>query len=405
MAGWCFGRKKEDVKPLKILIITGTLWPRVWNNANLLSKLLPYLSEKHEIELLSAAFGEKSSILPKQFFGLPVHWATDERKGFMRNVLASKSVLSKDRGYTGQFGAELIASAARELKEQFPYEAVLSTMQPYNCALASSKISNVHRFLYLMDPPDITLENQSQSPTQIHMKQLLQNQDLIFTTPFISDALKKVNYLESDKLVQVSFPHITPAVLRPTEQDVTMDPDHIHLLFCGALFPSVRDPQFFLKILSRLDERFCVTFMGRNCEEFWRTSAIKTKAQVRAFPPLPYQAAINAMNHADILINIGNNMHVHMPSKTLDYINTGKPIINFHKFADCPTLYYTSRYPLCLNIQEKEKLSSECFDRFLDFCLTNRNTKLPRTDIVRNFTDCCPEHIANIILDRIDLYC
>ena len=344
-------------------------------------------------------------MLPKKMFGLPVHWVTDERRGFTRNVLASRAVLSKDRGYIGQLGADLIANAAREQKKRFPFTAVLSTMQPYNCALASSKISNVHRFLYLMDPPDMTLENRSQLPTQIHMKQILQNQDLIFTTPFISDALKTVEYLEADKILQVSFPHITPAVLQPTEQDIPMNPDQIHLLFCGALFPNVRNPQFFLKILAHLDERFCVTFMGRNCEEFWRASAIKTNAKVRVYPPLPYQTAINAMNHADILINIGNNMHVHMPSKTLDYINTGKPIINFHKFADCPTLYYTSRYPLCLNIQENEELSSGCFDRFLNFCLTNRNAKLPRTDIESIFADCCPEYIANTFLDHIDQYC
>ena len=60
------------------------------------------------------------------------------------------------------------------------------------------------------------------------------------------------------------------------------------------------------------------------------------------------------MADADVLINIGNSVPVHMPSKTLEYINTGKPMVNFYKFADCPTLYYTKRYPLCLNLYEKE---------------------------------------------------
>ena len=390
---------------MKLLIITGTLWPRVWNNANLLSKLVPYFSEKNEVEFLSPAFGEQASLLPEKMFELPVHWVVDNQKGFKRNVLTSRAFLSKDRGYTGLFGADLIAKAAIEVKKHFSYDAVLSTMQPYNCALASSQIPNVFRFLYLMDPPDITLENRDHSKTQIHMKRILRRQDLIFTTPFISNALKETNYVESDKLVQVSFPHIAPSISQKTDQDVPMSPDQINLLFCGALFPSIRDPQFFMNILSNLDNRFCVTFMGRNCEEFWKTCSIESKARVRVYPPLPYQTAINAMNQADILINIGNNMHVHMPSKILDYINTGKPIINFHKFADCPTLYYTSRYPLCLNIQEEEKLSSECFERFLNFCLTNRNAKIPRTDIVRIFTDCCPEYIANTFLDHIDHFC
>ena len=61
------------------------------------------------------------------------------------------------------------------------------------------------------------------------------------------------------------------------------------------------------------------------------------------------------MAKSDVLINIGNSVPVHMPSKTLEYINTGKPIVNFYKFKDCPTLYYTNRYPICQNVFEGDE--------------------------------------------------
>ena len=72
---------------MKLLIITGPLWPRVWNNANLISKLLPYLRQKHELQILSPAFKENENQLPKEMFGIPVSWVTDSHKGLKRTVI------------------------------------------------------------------------------------------------------------------------------------------------------------------------------------------------------------------------------------------------------------------------------------------------------------------------------
>jgi hypothetical protein len=83
-----------------------------------------------------------------------------------------------------------------------------------------------------------------------------------------------------------------------------------------------------------------------------------------------------------------------MPSKTLEYINAGKPIVNFHKLPDCPTLHYTRRYPLCLNIFEGDAPDPEAFIRF---CLQNRGKTAPSVDI----PECTPNFIARAILDEI----
>ena len=391
---------------MKLLIITGPMWPRIGNNANLLSKLLPFLVAKHELALLSPAFGADRNQLPDAMFGLPVFWVTDQKHGWKRKVVypvASK--LKHDPGLEGEIGARLIESAAVHLRKTFPFDAIVCTMQPYAAALAVSRIAGVHKIMYLMDPPDFVFDSLPWKTGQQQLPEALKKMDVILTTPFIRQTIHDIG-MEAlwKKCVPVSFPHMETNKSIPTSQDISMDPNKIHLLFCGALFPEVRSPDCFLKVIRRLDERFCITFMGRNCEQFWKKCSIETSAQVRVFPPQPYQVAVNAMEQADILINIGNNMRIHMPSKTLDYINTGKPIVNFYKFIDCPTLYYTNRYPLCLNLYEKEFDADRDTEKFVAFCLANRRKAVSRTEIHAQFNDCTPETIAAVLLDAIERY-
>lgn len=65
---------------MKLLIMTGPLTPQPGNNANLIGKLIPsFVAAGHEVHLFSAAFGAEESKLPAEYFGVPVHWATDDK--------------------------------------------------------------------------------------------------------------------------------------------------------------------------------------------------------------------------------------------------------------------------------------------------------------------------------------
>ena len=178
--------------------------------------------------------------------------------------------------------------------------------------------------------------------------------------------------------------------------------NRIHLLYCGWLYSEIRSPRYFLDIVSRLDERFEVTFMGRECELLQERFPIQTKAKLITFPNQPYEAALQAMADADIMINIGNSVPVHMPSKTLEYINTGKPFVNFYKMDDCPTLYYTKRYPLCLNMSEKDGDIDAAARRFVAFCLENKGKTADMGFIESEYADCTPQYIARKILDCLE---
>ena len=374
---------------MNLLLLTGPLYPQRSNNANLLLKLLPHLAKDHTVRLAApAGDGE----MPDAIDSIPVHWLREKRDLYRRTVIPALGKLTDRGGHSDMVQALVLRRALKALRKEYPFDAVLCSMEPFPSALAVHGLKDVCRLLYLMDPPAAALDTPATALRQRMLPRLLAQQQLVLTTPFIRAALEdrdiQANYRE------VGFPMLEDHPFVPTPGDIPMPGDKINLLFCGWLYSDIRSPKFFLDLARELDERFRIVFMGRECELLRQRFDFDTRAEVVTLPNQPYQVALNAMANADILINIGNSVPVHMPSKTLEYINARKPLVNFHKLPDCPTLHYTKRYPLCLNIYEGSAPDPEGFIRF---CLENRGKTAPKPEI----PDCTPEYIAQIILDEI----
>lgn len=374
---------------MNLLLLTGPLYPSRSNNANLLLKLLPHLQQRHTV-CVAAPAGDGE--MPDTIDGVPVRWLRDRRDLYRRLVIPAAGKLADPRGHSDMVRALILGRALRDLRREFPFDAVLCSMEPFPSALAVRRLRGIRSFLYLMDPPAPALDTPATPLRTRMLPRLLADQTAVLTTPFIRRALEdrgiRANYRE------VGFPMLTPNPRIPTGADVPMPEDKINLLFTGWLYSDIRSPKYFLELAKHLDERFRIVFMGKECELLRQRFDFDTRAQVVTLPNQPYQVALNAMAEADILINIGNSVPVHMPSKTLEYINTGKPIVNFHKLPDCPTLHYTRRYPLCLNIFEGDPPDPE---GFLRFCLENRGKSAPALHI----PDCTPNYIARALLDEI----
>jgi len=249
-----------------------------------------------------------------------------------------------------------------------------------------------------MDPPACVSNGTETAYRNRTLPSVLKSQSALVTTPFIIEALKAHGIPLPRKAEAVGFPIIS----ENHREGKRYSDGKIRLLFCGWLYSDIRSPKYFLNIVSRLDERFEVTFMGKECELLRERFPIETKATLIALPNQPYDVALQAMADADVLINIGNSVPVHMPSKTLEYINTGKPMVNFYKLADCPTLYYTKRYPLVLNLFEEEKDMDAATGRFVRFCEENIGKIVDHDWLETEFADCTPRYIAQKILESLE---
>lgn len=385
---------------MQILIISEKLLPMPGNNANIISKLIPYLSEEHEVRMVAPA-NEKDE-LPKSVFGVPVYWVTDTERDLMRRfVYPALSKAVDPNGYSDALSEMILLREIKKIRRSFEFDAVLSISQPFTSALASTRLGGVKKILYIMDPPEFITGAGDTPFRNRKWKDVLSSQDAVITTPFIRQALNEHGCERFDGRVStVGFPIIEEHRQSGTHI-INTNSGKINLLFSGWMYSDIRSPKYFLNIVSRLDERFCIYFMGKECDKLRERFDFETRAEVVTLPQQPYDTAIDAMFDADILINIGNSVPVHMPSKTLEYINTGKPMVNFYKFIDCPTKYYTDRYPLSLNLFEGDEDIDGAADRFRDFCLENRGKTVRRGFIDCEFADCTPKYIAQQILEKL----
>lgn len=304
------------------------------------------------------------------------------------------SKLLDPNGFSDVLNICYIHEKVKEIKKEYDYDVIVSSSEPYPSA-AYATLECAKCILYLMDPPELVQNKNGTKFRNHNLERMLSAQDFIITTPFIQNAL--ISHGMNKHITSVGFPMIEKHSYRGEKNH-----KKIRLLFCGWMCSEIRSPRFFLDIVSRLDERFEVTFMGRECETLQARFPIETRAEIIALPQQPYETALQAMADADVLINIGNSVPVHMPSKTLEYINTGKPMVNFYKFPDCPTLYYTKRYPLCLNLFEGEADKDEAAQAFIDFCLSQKGQTVDRAWIEREYADCTPQYIAQKILDFLE---
>ena len=385
---------------MKLLIMSGPLFPNAGNNANLVKKLVPYLLEKnHEVKWFSSAFDIDQRILPKDTAGIPIYWCIDHKDIKRTLVFPMISKVKDPKGFSDELQVQIYLRELKRIRKVYPFEAVLSTSEPYSMTVAASKLIQVCKINYLMDPPAVVSHGKQTIYRNKTLSDTLRKQNVLLTTPFIKKALAEHDIdLSGVKTIECGFPMIQenePLQSKRTE-------GKIKLLFTGWLYSDIRSPKYFLDLASHLDERFQITFMGRECENLKEQFSFKSKTKIISLPQQPYETAIKAMKGADILINIGNSVPVHMPSKTLEYINTGKPIVNFYKFEDCPTLYYTKRYPLALNLYEEDKNVEKATDQFIQFCEENINKTVNRDYIVNEYKDCTPEYIAKMICDALE---
>lgn len=384
---------------MKILIMTGAIHPQLGHNANLMMKLLPFLRERHEVQILS--FANQSEALPSTFHGVPIHWAYRDRKRLTDALLfpAVGKLVDKD-GFSDYMTGMLLAEKADDLHKAFSFDAVLASSEPFVALVGTAHVrSRCRKYLYMMDPPEITWDHPGTPYRNKNVLLFLKRFDRVFTTKYAKEALEQMGCHTPDyTLESISFPMVEDHCLMPTEDDVKMDSKKINLLFCGAMSKYLqRSPQYYLDLASRLDERFCLWFMGKYCEDIEKEFGFHTRAQVVTLPPKPYQTALNAMHQTDVLINIGNNVRVHLPSKIVEYMSTEKPIVNFYKFDACPTLDYATRYPLCLNINEQAPITEDIFAQFEEFCVSSKGKRVPLQFVKEEFADWTPEYIANQI--------
>lgn len=159
------------------------------------------------------------------------------------------------------------------------------------------------------------------------------------------------------------------------------------LIYSGSFYSKVRNPEFMFKVLSKVAELYDFTlhiYGPKACEIDEKYKAILGDKLI-IHGRVSKQEINQAIERSSILINIGNTVDNQLPSKVLEYIGTGKPIINFYSIDNDTSNSYLKLYPNSLLIKNDENETMYKVSEIIQFMDDNKNKVVPEKTLYSIF--------------------
>lgn len=222
-------------------------------------------------------------------------------------------------------------------------------------------------------------------------KKIIKNADQVFLTHELYKDYNqnKFSYYK-DKFVNLGIP-----VLKfPLELTKINSKQKCKLFYTGSFYKNVRNPEYMLKVLNEIVNLLdCeLHIYGPTIKEVKEYFEVNNKIIIHG--RLPKKELENALIEASVLVSVGNNINNQLPSKVLEYIATGKPIINFYSIDDDTSNYYLKKHPNALLIKEDEVKFDESVNLVKNFIVNQKHTYVSLEELKEIYK---PYSIENII--------
>lgn len=172
--------------------------------------------------------------------------------------------------------------------------------------------------------------------------------------------------------------------------------DKIILRYTGAFYSDIRNPDYLIDLLKDLDsQKFSVEFYG-NCCNYLKKNYSQLPKCFDLKGTVKVEECHKLVETADILINLGNGCPNQIPSKTFEYIATGKPILNIYYNEADPSLPYLKRYPVILNLKQGEIADKQ---EIINFCTSSKAFK--KEVLAELYNDISTENLVKRFCDFI----
>ena len=376
---------------MKIGILTYRQAPYISANTGIAYLLGEQLSKEHEVVFIGRKQDERQNAV-REFHGIPILWLNNEptsSTGRAENLLLRAGLIR------AAFRAD--AGSLRSIVKENALDALLCMTAPSEDALiAYAARLSIPVILYQLDP----YYNMNDTETPWLKHQFLQILDAfkhVFTTELLmKEYLSDPSFSAKTGLFSVlPFPKLIP----PPEaaRSETGETGKIRLLYAGTLYRTVRSPAILKKLHAILPDtcelRFCG---GTDCEE--DTVSLRDSGIV-CLGYLDQTALAAEMAEADVLINIGNAVKNQMGSKIIDYIATGKPILNITQLDSCPTLPLLCEYDYVYHMRADEMLPSQELNTFVE---TAQGKRMAWETVEARWHEYTPAYAAAQILKQLE---
>lgn len=384
---------------MKLLILTAWYHPFIHPRAHRWTALAEHWAkEGHEVHVLTARVGD---LRGTQLNGVQVHrvgfdslkeWVyylfgikqgrgrvgvpQERPRGWLEWLYKAtwKNIFFPDDACIWYFPAR---KKLFQLLEKEPFDALITVSLPFTDHLlglaAKRRFPGLHWVVDIGDPFSIQAKppNNSWLYKGLNLRlerRVLESADAVSVTtqalvnayaklfsPSLASKIKVIPPLSAEALAKAGSP-------APTKPSVQASP--ITLAYFGALYAPTRTPDAFLNLIKRafqlrpdLKDRLSIHFYGEIFPEFY--DRLSKEPAIHLHGLRSREEVREAMQSVDILVNIGNTTDFQLPSKAVDYLASGKPILNLSYVEKDPFALFFEGNPMIFNFSVKETSISE----------------------------------------------
>lgn len=179
--------------------------------------------------------------------------------------------------------------------------------------------------------------------------------------------------------------------------------ESVDLLYIGSLYNKYRNPNFMLACLNKFtsdNESYILNLVGIEEKEFMNKYPFVKNKSIKLYGRKSRREITEIIRKSKFLINIGNKLDNQLPSKVLEYIGTGKPIISFNSISNDTGIRYLSKYPKVLILNENQGTNDAILK--INKFVHDENNKVDYTEqITEIYDDEKIESVANRIIKSL----
>lgn len=219
-------------------------------------------------------------------------------------------------------------------------------------------------------------------------RKVLEKMDVVLLSEEIASNRKE---LLSKRTKYKILPYMLPE-FSPIGVDKDIFPDEgINCVYAGRFYQDIRNPEFTLKTFAGLPG-ITLHLFSVGCEDIVeRYTRQYRNIIVHQLVPNDQIGAVYAQ--ADVLVGIGNATADFLPSKTYEYIATGKPIVYFNYRGINNSVL--ANYPLQLQLSE---LDFESREKLASFCNESIGSSVSYDDILLYYKENSYEAIRKVLI-------
>lgn len=266
----------------------------------------------------------------------------------------------------------------------FPMESVVASL------LYKDNHPNVKLIPYLFDPFTDSLSLHRLSLNKIikrrnHLEleeKMLKKADKVIVMKHLYDHFIN-NFDYDDKIISAEHPLLSN-LCNGNKYDGT-----IKLVYTGIFHNKVRHPKLFLDLidsaLTKMNAEFNIYAYG-NCDHIIRQFS-KNNPQIKFHGKVSSEEAEKALIENNIFVSIGNKDNTQVPSKIIEYMSYGKPIIHFYTNKEDKVIKILTNYELALLIDLNEDINYNA-KQIIVFC--SNLGSLNFNNLIDNYYDALP---------------